>query len=97
MNLCLWNKPLSLSGHSVQAIVSLKEERCGWPIVEAVTHSEVQGRMSVCLSPCLLDQSPAAPRLQKYADPNFFPSRRILARGGADAAAFIDDEEKKEE
>ena len=83
-----------MSGHSVQAIVSLKEERCGWPIVEAVTHSEVQGRMSACLSPCLLDQSP---RLQKYADPNFFPSRRILARGGRDAAAFIVDEEKKEE
>ena len=43
-----------MSGHSVQAIVSLKEERCGWPIVEAVTHSEVQGRMSVCPLACLI-------------------------------------------
>ena len=43
------------------------------------SHSLRSAGKDVCLSPCLLDQSP---RLQKYADPNFFPSRRILAREG---------------
>ena len=65
-----------------------------WMADSGGSHSLRSAGRDVCLS-ALPDQNPAAPRLQKYADPNFFPSPTLS--GWRDTAAFIDDEEKKEE